>query len=86
MNKLLTLILSITTILVTAQNNSLYWQQHVAYKMDVNVDVDNFQYTGTQELIYTNNSPDVLSKVFYHLYYNAFQPNSEMDARLQAIA
>ena len=86
MNKLLTLILSITTILVSAQNNVSYWQQHVAYKMDVDVDAESFQYTGTQKLIYTNNSPDVLSKVFYHLYYNAFQPNSEMDARLQAIA
>jgi len=86
MNKLLTLILSITTILVSAQNNVSYWQQHVAYKMDVDVDAESFQYTGTQKLIYTNNSPDVLNKVFYHLYYNAFQPNSEMDARLQAIA
>jgi hypothetical protein len=53
--------------------------------MDVDVDVTKFQYKGTQKLVYTNNSPDVLKNVYYHLYYNAFQPGSEMDSRLQYI-
>lgn len=66
--------------------NPGYWQQHVDYKMDVNMDVKTYRYTGKQELVYTNNSPDTLRRVFYHLYNNAFQPGSEMDARLQAIA
>ncbi|MBO0352776.1 M1 family metallopeptidase [Muricauda ruestringensis] len=61
------------------------WQQHVDYTMNVQMDVKTYQYTGTQKLIYTNNSPDELSRVFYHLYYNAFQPGSEMDIRLQNI-
>ncbi|WP_373057212.1 M1 family metallopeptidase [Zunongwangia sp. H14] len=69
-----------------AQNNSTYWQQHVNYNMDVDMNVENYQYTGTQKLVYTNNSPDTLQKVFYHLYFNAFQPGSEMDMRLQNIA
>jgi len=85
MNKFLPLLFLIVTYIVSAQNNTTYWQQHVDYKMDVDVNVENYQYNGTQELVYTNNSPDVLNKVFYHLYFNAFQPNSEMDARLQAI-
>ena len=68
-----------------AQSNS-YWQQHVDYKMNVVMDVKNYQYEGKQELVYTNNSQDTLKRVFYHLYYNAFQPNSEMDMRLQNIA
>jgi hypothetical protein len=71
---------------ISAQNNTSYWQQHVDYKMEVDVDVEKFQYTGTQELVYTNNSPDTLSRVFYHLFFNAFQPGSEMDIRLQSIA
>jgi hypothetical protein len=54
--------------------------------MDIDVNVKDFTYTGTQQLVYTNNSPDELNKVFYHLYFNAFQPGSEMDARLQSIA
>jgi len=85
MNKLFTLIFSIFTIIVSAQNNTSYWQQHVDYTMDIDIDVENYQYKGTQQLVYTNNSPDVLEQVFYHLYYNAFQPDSEMDARLQAV-
>jgi len=65
--------------------SSTYWQQHVDYKMDVVMNVKNYQYKGKQELVYTNNSPDTLKRVFYHLYNNAFQPGSEMDARLQNI-
>lgn len=49
------------------------------------MDVETFQYKGTQKLEYTNNSPDDLNRVFYHLYFNAFQPGSEMDVRLQNI-
>lgn len=65
--------------------DACYWQQHVDYTMGVDMDVKTYQYTGTQKLVYTNNSPDELDRVFYHLYYNAFQPGSEMDIRLQNI-
>lgn len=68
-----------------AQSRAPYWQQHVDYTMEVAMDVKTFRYTGTQKLIYTNNSPDVLPRVYYHLYFNAFQPGSEMDIRLQNI-
>jgi len=60
-----------------------YWQQAVDYKMEVDMEVETFQYSGKQELLYTNNSPDSLKKVFYHLYYNAFQPGSEMAVRIK---
>ncbi|MDM1494498.1 M1 family peptidase [Myroides odoratimimus] len=86
---LLTLaICSIALIDVIAQNNPNpgYWQQHVDYKMDVKMDVKKYQYSGTQKLTYTNNSPDTLKAVYFHLYYNAFQPNSDMDALLSNIA
>ena len=68
-----------------AQSNT-YWQQKVDYKMDVVMDVNNYQYKGKQKLVYTNNSSDTLRRVFYHLYNNAFQPGSEMDARIQNIS
>lgn len=57
------------------------WQQRVKYTMDINMDVKTNRFTGKQRLEYTNNSPDTLYKVFYHLYFNAFQPNSMMDMR-----
>ncbi len=69
---------------LSAQNTS-YWQQHVDYKMEVSMDVKTYQYKGKQELVYTNNSPETLTRVFYHLYPNAFSPGSEMDARIQSI-
>ena len=72
------------TLFLSAQNSSS-WQQHVDYTMDVQMDVKTYQYTGTQKLVYSNNSPDDLNRVFYHLFYNAFQPGSEMDIRLQNI-
>ncbi len=68
-----------------AQNNTPYWQQHVDYTMNVDMDVKNYQYTGKQTLVYTNNAPEALSRVYYHLFFNAFQPGSEMDIRLQSI-
>lgn len=72
--------------LATAQENTYYWQQHVDYTMEVEMDVEDYQYEGTQELVYTNNSPDTLYQVFYHLYFNAFQPGSQMDVRSRTIA
>lgn len=85
MKKVLILIFLCISITNYAQNNFPYWQQHVDYTMDVDVNVNNYQYIGTQKLVYTNNSPDTLNSVYYHLYFNAFQPGSEMDARLQSI-
>lgn len=64
MKRFLVSILFLSTGLLIAQNNTSYWQQHVDYKMDVDMNVDNYQYTGTQELVYTNNSPDTLNQVF----------------------
>ena len=80
MNYFLSFILLLNSIVLIAQNPN-YWQQHVDYNMEIDMDVNTFQYEGKQTLVYTNNSPDVLNKVFYHLYFNAFQPGSEMDVR-----
>jgi len=82
----LILFISAMTILVGhGQNNTNYWQQHVDYTMTVDMNVKDSNYQGTQELVYTNNAPDTLYRVFYHLYFNAFQPNSEMDVRSRTI-
>ena len=70
---------------VFSQNNTSYWQQKADYKIAIDLDVETHQYKGVQELTYTNNSPDTLYRVFYHLYFNAFQPGSEMDVRSRNI-
>lgn len=61
------------------------WQQAVDYKMDIDFNIKKNQLNGKQKLTYYNNSPDTLYKVFYHLYLNAFQPNSTMDVRSRTI-
>ncbi len=62
------------------------WQQKVKYEMNVEMDVNRNIFQGTQKLHYTNNSPDTLLRAFYHLYFNAFQPNSMMDVRSRTIS
>ncbi len=57
------------------------WQQRVKYTMNIDMNVLTNQFAGKQKLEYTNNSPDTLTRVFYHLYFNAFQPGSMMDTR-----
>src|ERR1700755_2399757 len=66
---------------ITASAQPDRWQQRVKYTMNINVDVNTNRFKGSQTLVYTNNSPDTLFKVFYHLYWNAFQPGSMMDSR-----
>lgn len=58
-----------------------YWQQEADYTMSIDLDVKTNRFTGSQTITYTNNSPDTLHQVFYHLYFNAFQPGSMMDVR-----
>ena len=62
-----------------------YWQQHVNYKMNIDMDVSDFTFSGEQELVYTNNSPDTINKIYYHMFFNAFKPNSQMDIRSRTI-
>ncbi len=71
---------------LTAQKDKSYWQQHIAYKMNVDMNVSDYTYSGTSEVTYTNHSPDTLNRVFFHLYFNAFRPESDMDHRLQSIS
>ncbi len=69
--------------LIFSQDN---WQQRADYSMDIEMDVKSFTFKGTQKIIYTNHSPDTLRKVYYHLFFNAFQPGSQMDIRSRTIA
>jgi hypothetical protein len=61
------------------------WQQHVDYAMEIDFDHRTHQFKGSQKLVYTNNSPETLDRVYYHLYFNAFQPKSMMDVRQRTL-
>jgi len=80
--KKISLILSICLLFLFESNAQYgYWQQAVDYTMDIDFDVKKNRFDGVQLLKYTNNSPESLDKVYYHLYFNAFQPGSVMDER-----
>ena len=74
------------SLFVLKVGSAQYWQQAVDYTMEVTLDTETALYNGTQKLVYTNNSPETLNKVFYHLYFNAFKPGSEMAVRLKNAA
>jgi aminopeptidase N len=56
-----------------------YWQQDVHYTINAEIDDVNDIISGSETLIYTNNSPDTLAFVYFHLFQNAFQPGSYFD-------
>lgn len=70
-----------TIVTIHAQDIPHYWQQRVEYEMEIDMDVNTNRFRGDQTITYYNNSPDTLDRVFYHLYFNAFQPGSMMDIR-----
>lgn len=82
-NQVLICILCLLSLGVAGQSDR--WQQRVKYEMDIQFDVKTHRYSGKQKLAYTNNSPDTLYRVFYHLYLNAFQPGSLMDVRSRTL-
>lgn len=73
------------SVFSTASGQPDRWQQRVYYHMDIDFNAETHQFTGKQRLVYSNNSPDDLNRVFYHLYFNAFQPGSMMDVRSRTI-
>ncbi len=76
MKKYFIILFFLTGFLMYPQQAS--WQQHADVTMHINMDVKNHAYEGTQILKYTNNSPDTLHELFYHLYWNAFRKESAL--------
>lgn len=80
-----TVVMAFPLFLSSAHAQCDRWQQRVEYTMQVSLDHRDHRFQGTTRLVYSNNSPDTLNEVFFHLYFNAFQPGSEMDVRSRTI-
>ncbi len=74
MKKIFAAIACFLTINVFAQTN--YWQQQVNYKINVSLNDQNHSLKGWEELEYTNNSPDQLNYIWFHLWENAYKNDS----------
>lgn len=82
MKKIAIVLLLLSTQLLYSQRPG-YWQQSIHYDMNIDFDVENHQFKGEQQIQYVNNSPDTLNRLYFHLYFNAFQAGSMMDQRSQ---
>jgi hypothetical protein len=88
MNKHILIVLAIMPFVLSAQwmqhkdywknrkPSSDYWQQDVHYTIDADINDEENTITAEEKLVYKNNSPFDLNQVYFHLYQNAFQPNS----------
>jgi len=81
MKKLSILGIAIVAIVSNVAAQADRWQQHIDYKINAALNVQTNIVKGTENIVYTNNSPDTLRKIYFHMYWNAFQPNSVMDLR-----
>lgn len=70
MNKKYFLILSLLFAFHSAF--AQYWQQGQQFTMNVELDENEKTVSGTQKLIYTNNSPDTLNFIWYHIWPKAY--------------
>jgi len=74
MRKKITSILVIGLILsVKLAFTQDYWQQEVNYKINVSLDDQNHFLRGFESMEYVNNSPNVLEKLYIHLWPNAYR-------------
>lgn len=53
-----------------------YWQNHASYDIAVNFQPSTRLVSGTEEIKYTNNSPDTLKTVVFKLYPNIYKKGS----------
>ena len=83
MTKRISLLIFLVISSIASAQPDNYWQQKIKYEMNIDMNVDTYKYIGESKITYYNNSPDTLHKVYFHLYFNAFQPGSEMDVRQQ---
>ncbi len=61
-----------------------YWQNAAAYTVDVNFSPKSRIITGTEEIVYTNNSPDTLKQIWFKLYPNFYKHGVQRDQNINA--
>ncbi|MFQ6614662.1 MAG: M1 family metallopeptidase, partial [Fidelibacterota bacterium] len=76
-----TIVAILTFSLAMLSAEKPYFQQHVAYTIDVKLDDEAHTLTGFESLVYTNHSPDTLTFLWYHLWPNAYRNNESAFAK-----
>ncbi len=67
------LIFSLLFLWFFSYSQTPYWQQHLDYTIDISLNDKDNSLTGFEKIIYTNNSPDTLTYIWFHLWPNAYK-------------
>ncbi|HEV2353961.1 MAG TPA: peptidase, partial [Puia sp.] len=62
---------------VTGEPGAHYWQNHADYTIHVRFDPGTRLVSGTESIIYSNNSPDTLHQLLFKLYPNLYKKGAE---------
>lgn len=74
-------LLTLSLSFLAFANAQTYWQQQVDYKIDVSLNDKEKSLKGFLTLDYTNNSPDKLDFIWFHLWPNAYKDNNTAFAK-----
>ena len=74
-------IISILFVSICLGNRSDYFQQHVAYDIEVTLDDSAHTLDAYEKIIYTNNSRDSLDFIWFHIWPNAYKNTEKVFAK-----
>jgi hypothetical protein len=74
MKKIICVLLVFISTHLAARNN--YWQQYLHYSIDAQLNDKEKSITGSETIVYLNNSPDTLTYIWFHIYPNAYKDKS----------
>ena len=66
---------------VISAQEAEYFQQNVDYNIEVTLNDTNHTLTAFEKLIYSNNSPDTLDFIWFHIWPNAYKDDSTAYAK-----
>ena len=67
------LLLPVSLVCLCFASESDYFQQHVAYDIEVTLNDSAHTLDAFEKVIYTNHSPDTLHFIWFHLWPNAYK-------------
>lgn len=65
---------------IDGQPGIIYWQNRADYKMDVSLNPKTLLVSGKEAINYTNNSPDTLRNLIFHLFQNMYKKGNMRDS------
>jgi hypothetical protein len=77
------LLLAIFVLLPSIAIGQTYWQQQVDHDIQVWLDDESHQLHAFETVTYTNNSPDTLTEIWFHLWPNAYQRGTALDHQMR---